>query len=122
MPELPKTLQSHFPDYGPKDSCMADPGYKPEPPPQPEPDEEAPPRAAGDHNNVGKRSGLQPALNGDKAGPSASASVEETVADYKRVGRANGLQRTPAECDLFKLPPISVVPCQTPSCPCPLKN
>ncbi|XP_063365385.1 trichohyalin-like [Cydia amplana] len=123
MPELPKTLQSHFPDYRPKDCCIPDPGYKPEPPPQPEPEEkETPPKDAG--GPVGKRGGLQPAADGDKMGPSASASVvEETVADYKRVGRANGLQRTPAETDLFKLPPISVmVPCQTPTCTCPLKK
>ncbi|XP_063537524.1 trichohyalin-like [Cydia strobilella] len=121
MPELSKTVQSHFPDYRPKDCCIPDPGYKPEPPPQPEPEEETTPQVVG--GPVGKRSGLQPALNGGKAGQSASASpVEETVADYKRVGRANGLQRTPAEIDLFKLPPISVVPCLTPSCTCPLKK
>ncbi|XP_061718736.1 trichohyalin-like [Cydia pomonella] len=113
MPELSKTVQSHFPDYRPKDCCVPDPGYRPDPPPQPEPEEKESPQPGG------KRSGLQPAQDGDKAGPSV---VEETVADYKRVGRANGLQRTPAEADLFKLPPIQVIPCETPSCTCPLKK
>ncbi|XP_047992403.1 trichohyalin-like isoform X2 [Leguminivora glycinivorella] len=104
MPELSKTVQSHFPDYRPKDSCIPDPGYKPPPPPEPE---DASPRA------TGKRSGLQPAHDGDKASASA---IEENVADYMRAGRADGLQRTAAEADQIKLQPITV-PCEaTGSC------
>ncbi|KAI8439732.1 hypothetical protein MSG28_013426 [Choristoneura fumiferana] len=117
MPELPKSMQEHFGSYAPWDGSAPDAGYQEPPPPPPDrgpdaPDEpeEAPPPEE-------KRDGMQPV---DKAGPSKPLeTAEESVEDYKRASRANGLQRRDAQPDL-KLPRI--VPCQTPGCDCDLKK
>ncbi|CAK1587323.1 unnamed protein product [Parnassius mnemosyne] len=99
LPELPRSLQAHFPQNAPRDRahCARTPPL----------DEPAP---AAPHTLACKRDGMN-----HNAENSDTTSVEVPEEDYKRQGPANGLQRKSAQKDEV-LPPITVAPCGNPGC------
>ncbi|KAI5632465.1 trichohyalin-like [Phthorimaea operculella] len=115
MPNLPKSLQEHFAGYAPRDGSTPDVDYQEPPPPPPE-------RSLtemDDKYERQKRDGLQKIFKAPKPKESPKSSEmkpQESLPDYKRQGRANGLQRkkTPPPREEIVLPPITVVtyPCK----------
>ncbi|KAM3956973.1 uncharacterized protein ACR2FA_009021 [Aphomia sociella] len=121
MPELPASMQEHFKNYAPRDGSNPDPWYTEPPAPPPDLGADAP--DTGDQPQAeaaieGKMGGLQDI---GKAGPSKPIEKKENSDDYKRRGRANGLQRRNAEHDVT-LPPIASVSCPSQNCRCELKK
>ncbi|CAG4942909.1 unnamed protein product [Parnassius apollo] len=97
LPELPRSLQAHFPHYAPRDRTHCDHA-----PPLDEPAATAP------HTLARKRDGLN--HNADNSDTTLLETPEE---DYKRQGPANGLQRKSSQSDVV-LPPVTVAPCGNP--------
>ncbi|XP_072945181.1 uncharacterized protein [Epargyreus clarus] len=112
MPELPSSIQEHFQRYAPRDQSKPDAGYELPPPPKQTVTADDDDAAL----DVAKRDGLHEAEP-----PKASNAKEEIVMDYKRIGRANGLQRKSSSHETT-LPPITTIPCKTPQCSCELKK
>ncbi|XP_031764837.2 trichohyalin-like [Galleria mellonella] len=122
MPELAASMQEHFESYAPRDDSQLDPNYtEPAPPPTDLDPDASDPEDQQQPDTVpqGKKNGLQEI---GKAGlPKLSEEKEEKSDDYKRKGRANGLQRKNSQKDLT-LPRIKAPPCPAESCRCETKK
>ncbi|XP_053610645.1 trichohyalin-like [Plodia interpunctella] len=119
MPELPQSMRPHFQDlYAPWDGSRPDADYRQPAAPPADRGPDAPDDDDAAEDATARRDGMQTLKQAEPYKP--PPKVEKKSDDYKRQGKANGMQRSNKQHDLLAgfLPPV----CPTRDCSCDLKK